>query len=219
MDVTSAIMQRRSIRAYLPKPVSKETLEEILDKARWSPSGTYTQSWFIEAVSGDAKVKLSEAMAEAGRIDPEGRPFIPFPDYDAKCMQRRRNIGYSLYSAKGIARDDRRKRAMWYQHNLRFFGAPVALVVHTCQAYSPFALPDMGIIAMSIMLLAKERGLGTCVEYMPTRYPDVLKDFLHIPEDHIVVLAIAMGYPDLDDRVNNFPREREPLSKFVRFVE
>lgn len=219
MDVSQAIMQRRSIRAYLPKPISKKTLEEILDKARWAPSGTNTQSWFVEAVSGNASVRLSKALAEAGEIDPEGRPAIPYPEFDAECSQRRRQVGYAVYAAKGIAREDRKARAMWYQTGLRFFDSPVALIIHTPQAFTPYVLQDMGLLEMSIMLLAEERGLGTCPQYAPLHYPDIIKDFLHIPESHVLTMAIAMGYPDMNDAVNKFAREREPVSKFVRFVE
>lgn len=221
MDVTQAVMKRRSIRSYLRKPVSKKTVEEILDKARWSPSGTNTQPWFIEVVSGESVVKLGDVLAEAGRIDPNGRPTIPYDltQVDSERQQFRRTLGSALYAAKGIAREDREKRASWYQHNLRFFGAPVALIIHTFESYMPYAWQDTGIMAQSIMLLAEERGLGTCVEYSPLHYPDIVKDFLHIPGDHILALAIALGYPELDDPVNNFPREREPVSKFVRFIE
>lgn len=219
MDVSHAITQRRSIRAYQQKPVPRKTLEEILDKARWSPSGTNTQSWFIEAVSGDAKVRLGNALAEAGRIDPEGRPAIPYPEFDAAGAQRRRQVGYAVFAAKGISRDDRQARAAWHQFGLRFFDSPVALIIHTPQAFTPYVLQDMGLLEMSIMLLAEERGLGTCPQYAPTQYPDIVKDFLHIPESHVLTMAIAMGYPDMNDAVNNFPREREPISKFVRFVE
>ncbi|WP_234815037.1 nitroreductase family protein, partial [Noviherbaspirillum denitrificans] len=38
---------RRSVRAFLPEPVSRETVEEILAVARFAPSGTNIQPWKV----------------------------------------------------------------------------------------------------------------------------------------------------------------------------
>jgi nitroreductase len=42
-------------------------------------------------------------------------------------------------------------------------------------------------------------------------YPDVLRKVLGIPDSKVIVLGIAVGYPDWDDPVNQFRSEREPL--------
>ncbi len=39
LDVNKAISERRSIRAFLEKPVPAQVLQQILDTARWAPSG------------------------------------------------------------------------------------------------------------------------------------------------------------------------------------
>ena len=43
--VDQAITSRRSIRAFLPEPVPRETIEAILQVAARAPSGTNTQPW------------------------------------------------------------------------------------------------------------------------------------------------------------------------------
>ena len=43
MNVSEAVATRRSVRAFLDRPVALETLREILDKARMTPSGCNIQ--------------------------------------------------------------------------------------------------------------------------------------------------------------------------------
>jgi nitroreductase len=40
---------------------------------------------------------------------------------------------------------------------------------------------------------------------------------LGIPEDKLVLLALPIGYPDLNAPVNKFEREREPVENFVQW--
>ena len=53
MDILEAIRTRKSIRGYKLTPVPRETLEEIIDIARRSPSTTNTQPWEITVITGE----------------------------------------------------------------------------------------------------------------------------------------------------------------------
>jgi nitroreductase len=75
MDTIAAIMQRRSIRKYQPRPISDEDLRAILEAGRQAPSGGNSQPWHFVIVRGeDQKRRLAEAcsgqvwMANAGAI-------------------------------------------------------------------------------------------------------------------------------------------------------
>ena len=63
MNIAEAVATRRSVRAYLDKPVPLETIRRILDEARMAPSGCNFQPWeatvltALEGVSGKAPVK------------------------------------------------------------------------------------------------------------------------------------------------------------------
>ena len=61
----AAITSRRSIRAFLPTPVPRETIEEILAVASRAPSGTNTQPWNVWVLTGDAKAELSRKILAA----------------------------------------------------------------------------------------------------------------------------------------------------------
>ena len=72
LDVESAITSRHSIRAFLPTPVSRETIERILAVASRAPSGTNTQPWNVYVLTGAAREALSRKVL-AAYDDPEQR--------------------------------------------------------------------------------------------------------------------------------------------------
>ena len=76
---------------------------------------------------------------------------------------------------------------------------------------------DCGLVADNIMLLATKYGLGTIPQVQAVNYADALRKILGIPDDKLIVLGIAIGYPDWDDPVNQFRSEREPLEKVTKW--
>jgi len=75
-----AISSRRSVRAFLPTPVPSEEIEAILSTARYSASGMNMQPWRVHVLTGEAKTKLSAALAELDD-SPEGSRDLQEP-YD-----------------------------------------------------------------------------------------------------------------------------------------
>ena len=106
MHVVDAIKGRASTRAFLPQDVDRVVLEQILDAARWAPSGVNTQPWQVEVVSRDVLQQIGDriiAEREAGHE--------PNPDYQYYASElsepfrvRRKACGLALYTALDIAR-------------------------------------------------------------------------------------------------------------------
>ena len=64
MNVTDAIKTRISVRAFKPDPIPEALIREIIDVARFAPSGGNLQPWKVIAVAGaerDAVVALARA--------------------------------------------------------------------------------------------------------------------------------------------------------------
>ncbi len=60
-QVLEAIRNRRSIRRFSNKDVSKDLIKEILEAARWAPSGLNNQPWrFIVVIDDEEKTKLAD---------------------------------------------------------------------------------------------------------------------------------------------------------------
>ncbi len=76
----------------------------------------------------------------------------------------------------------------------------------------------MGGFVQSVMLAARGLGLHTCAEASIAEYPRVVRAHVPVSDDHMIVCGMAMGYADLDARVNQFRTAREPLDVFATFL-
>ena len=74
MEVTEAIRNRKSARAFLDKAVSDEVVTEILECARWAPSGANTQPWHVAVLTGETKRQLGDTMAKRRISGEKSRP-------------------------------------------------------------------------------------------------------------------------------------------------
>jgi len=187
MDIVEAVRSRKSIRAFKPDPVPRDVLEEIMELALRAPSWGNTQPWEFVIASGSRLDEIKQAFTDkTGELpSPDLSTPAGFPEpFDT----RRRAVGIKLFEIIGIKREDREQRRLW--------GWPVF---------------DCGSVAENIMLLATGYGLGTIPEIQAALYPDVLRKVLAIPDSKLIVLGIAIGYPDWDNPVNKLHSEREPL--------
>ena len=65
VNALSSMTERRSVRAYLPRPVDPQTLHELLVSARLAPSGANLQPGSFVQVQGGARESLSNALVQA----------------------------------------------------------------------------------------------------------------------------------------------------------
>ena len=100
--VDEAIVTRRSLRAFLPTPVPRSTIEEILSVASRAPSGTNTQPWKVYVLTGTSKTELSRKILAAYN-DPAERAshseeYAYYPtEWVSPFIDRRRKVGWDLY--------------------------------------------------------------------------------------------------------------------------
>ncbi len=81
LTVAEALLSRRSVRAFLPTPVPRETVERILALASRAPSGTNMQPWAVHVVAGAAKEALcAEVLAAFDSGDPGEPEWQYYPD-------------------------------------------------------------------------------------------------------------------------------------------
>jgi len=215
MELEQAILGRRSIRAFKPEPVPPGVLREIVDLARWTPSFANTQPWEFTIAGGEPLEELRRRLRQVAAADPEGKPDIPWPELIEPFRSRRRELGFALYDAQGIPREDRARREALRLSGAGFFDAPNVIVLSLDRCFTAWGVYDLGAVAFTLMLLAHARGLGTCPQAAPPRYPWLFREVLGIPETKLVVLALPIGYPEPNAPVNHFPRHRAPLEELV----
>lgn len=98
----------------------------------------------------------------------------------------------------------------------RFFDAPNAIIIY-CDDTSPTVMGAVGIVSQTICLAALSYGLGTCIMGQTILWPNIYRELLEIPEDKPIATSIAIGYPDFEVPINNYPRIREPLETLVEW--
>ena len=222
---SSPLVTRRSIRAYLDKPVPDALLEEILVAARWAPSTRNTQSTLVYALSGkpfasfkDDLRKFSEDNVPVVSDVPMSMEWTPEQTARAEELMQIRT-SWCADEYKRMGQEPLPPPANPMVAGAAIFGAPMLLVLAFDKIVSAAnAAFDAGLFAMAITVAAQERGLGTCIATSVTRYAELVHK--HIPglEDKNVVAGIAMGYPDTELPINRFPRTRALPKDYLTYV-
>jgi nitroreductase len=217
MLVAEAVATRRSIRAFLPKPVPQETIRRIMDQARFAPSGCNFQPWESVLLTGQPLADLQQKLLASQPDNPQEYDFSA-PGAVPKYQARLHAVGAAMYSAIGVARDAAEQRAEFARNNLLSFGAPVLLLCHFPKLMKEAQWSDVGMWLQTIMLLARGEGLDTCPQEFMGMYGRTIKAHLNLPEDHMLFCGIAIGWRDPEDKVNGFERERVPLDEQATFL-
>ncbi len=222
--VDHAIRSRQSVRAFLPTPISRATIDEILDIAARAPSGTNAQPWKVTVLMGAARQRLSDAIL-AVYNDPAERAqhveeyaYYPIKWIDP-YLARRRKIGWDLYGLLGIGREDKSKMHEQHGRNYAFFGAPVGMIFSIDRIMQQGSWLDFGMFLQNIMIAARARGLDTCPQAAFTQFHRVIARLIDLPPNEMVVCGMSLGYADPSRIENSLVTEREPVSGFARFLE
>jgi len=222
--VDHAITTRQSIRAFLPTPVPRDTIAEILSIAARAPSGTNTQPWKVAVLTGAAKIRLSAAIvqvyddSELRRQHTEEYAYYP-TQWVEPYLGRRRKIGWDLYGLLGIGKTDKDRMHAQHGRNYTFFDAPVGMIFTIDRIMEQGSWLDYGMFLENIMIAARARGLDTCPQAAFTQFHRVIKEQLNLSDNEMVVCGMSLGYADMSRVENTLQTEREPIAGFARFLE
>ena len=221
LPANEAILTRRSVRAFLPTPVPRATVEELLTLASRSPSGSNIQPWKVRVIAGEVKERLSRSILEA--LDRDGyeghkREWNYYPvNWREPFLARRRKIGWDLYGLLGIKKGDFEGTERQRRRNYEFFGAPVGMIFTLDQDLEIGSWLDLGIYLGALMIAARGRGLDTCPQAAFADFHAVIRRELAIPETEIVICGMGLGYADPVAAENRLVTERAPAREFARF--
>jgi nitroreductase len=222
--VDAAITSRRSIRAFLPTPVPRRVIEDILQVAARAPSGTNTQPWRVYVLTGTAKESLS-AKLRAAYDDPAERArhteeYAYYPtEWVPPYIDRRRKVGWDLYGLLGIAKTDKAGMHAQHRRNYDFFGAPVGLMFTIERVMRQGSWLDFGMFLQSLMIAARGRGLDTCPQAAFTQFHRIVIEHVGAAAGEQLVCGMSLGHADPQAIENTLVTERESVSRFARFIE
>lgn len=221
--IEHALLTRHSCRAFRSAPVPRATIERLLWLAARSASNANCQPWQVHVLHGAAKQALTnDLLASYDHTGPPGEAeydYQPGPEeWPEPFRSRRRRFGEGLYRGTlGIAADDTEGRRAHHRRNYDFFGAPVGLVITVSRGPRDSALIDAGLFLSSLMIAARALDLHTCAQASFLDFAPVLRRHLVIPEDHLIVCAMALGYADDTHRLRDHRTTREPVTSFATF--
>lgn len=219
-SASSLIQSRISTRAFLDRDVEESIVREILDIAKFAPSGGNLQPWKIHVVTGAAKTRLVAAVKKAIAEN----PFAQESDirvYPEKLWEpyrtRRYAVGEEMYALLGIPREAKEARIAHLMRNFEFFGAPVGLLFALDRRFDRPQWAHLGMLMQSIALVALERGLSTCMQEAWTTRARTVAAALGLAEEETLYCGMALGYADPAAPVNRLRSSRAKLEEFAVF--
>ncbi len=221
--VDQALTSRRSVRAFLPEDVPRATIEHLLTVAARSASGTNIQPWQVHVLTGAAKSRFCTAVVTAFN-DPQiaAAHSSEFPIYPSEWISpfidRRRKVGWDLYTLLGIGKGDRDRTHAQHARNFQFFDAPVGLIFSIHRSLGYAAWIDYGMFLGNLMTAARGHGLHTCPQFAFAQFHRIITAELELPPDHKVLCGMSLGYEDTTAIENTLVSERAPLSEWATFV-
>ncbi len=220
MNITDAIKSRISTRAFLDRPVSETAVREILEIARWAPSGGNLQPWKVHVVMGAGRERLIETVMKAIGDNPfadEAELAIYPPKLGEPWRSRRFAVGEEMYARLNIPRDDKPARLQWLLNNYKFFGAPVGLFFSLPRQFDKGQWAHLGMFMQSLALAATDKGLASCMQEAWAARAKTVSAFLGLADDEQLYCGMALGYADPEAPVNKLRSERAEVDEFATF--
>lgn len=217
-----AILSRRSVRAFLPTPVPRETVEQILDVARFAATGVNIQPWRVHVVTGHTKDRICAAIqrisgdSESDEVCTDEWDYYP-REWVSPYLERKRTVGWKLYGMLGIEKGDRERMKAQHSRNYQFFDAPVGLFFTVDRVLQQGSLLDYGMFLQNIMLAARAHGLSTCPQAAFMKYHEVIADQLGLKTNEMFLVGMSLGFSDTSRIENTLVTERAEVDSFTTF--
>jgi nitroreductase len=215
------VLERRSIRGYLDKPVPRALIEEILTMAMRSPTSMNTQPWHFHVITGEPLGRIRKGNTDnilAGV--PDSREFRRGEAFAGVHRDRQVEVAKQLFGAMGIERDDKDARQDWVLRGFRQFDAPVCVIVTYDRELggSDDTAFDCGAVTTALVNAAWSRGLGCVINSQGIMQSPVVREHAGIPEDQVIMKAVALGWPDPDFPANAVVSHRKSVDEAARFI-
>jgi nitroreductase len=218
MTLEEAVMTRRSVRGFLPKPVPQALLVRVFELAQWAPSGTNVQPWQVCVASGATRDALRASFMQRVRDKQPATPDYSDGRIDEQYRERRRECARVLFDAMGIDWNDKPGRAAASFRNFEMFDAPHMAFLCMDEAFSKQSAADVGMYAQTLMLALTANGLASCAQGTMAHYPDLIRKTFDVKPQMKVLFGLGFGYEDVAVRANSARTTRAPLSEVLTFL-
>ena len=217
MDIFSAMKERRSVRAYSDKPVSREDIEAVIAAAGLAPSAINLQPWEFIVSYGEEKERLVRRLKKAHaerKVSCGPGTAKPLPQKYTERSRKALAVMEPKISQTGMSFN-----RFIEEGSCSFYGAPIAIIVTIDRVFPSIRYLDVGMSVSYLLLAAQAKGLSTCPIGLIVAYADDIADVLNISSEKEILLGISMGYANDTAPANDFKTGREELSEILRWYE
>jgi nitroreductase len=221
VNYEEVVMGRRSIRGSLSVPVPKSLIKEVLEMTIRAPSLLNTQPWNFYIVAGEPLGRIRAGNTERNLAGvPDSREFRGHGAYEGVHRERQIGIAVQLFEAMGIERYDKEARQEWVLRGFRQFDAPVSIVVTYDRSIhgGDIGSFDCGAVSNALVNAAWSRGLGCVVNSQGIMQSPVVREQAGIPDDQVIMICVAMGFPDDSFPANAVASQRKSVEDAAVFV-
>lgn len=212
MEFQEVLHSRHSVRYFDGRPVPTDTLRAIVEDAQQAPSWVNAQEWRVWIATGE---RLEKVRREYACMTGEGikgyADFTPaHRDQWSTMAQENMKTFSDARIAAGLLEIKEASQA-------ELFHAPAVAYLTIPKGSSQWAVLDLGGFEQTLMLAATARGVSSVPAYNLVKYPDVLRRELGIPENELLAIGVALGYP-ADEPLNAFRSKRRPVDDILTMV-
>lgn len=192
----SAIYDRRSIRKFLNKTVSREDITDIIQSGIKAPSSKNRQPWKYIVIQGNAKEEMLKVFREGIEREENAHAFLP---------HSRQHIAAAKYTVDVMA------QAPVIVFVVNTLGKSILTQLTPEERVSEICnIQSVSASIQNMLLAATEKGIGSL--WICDIYFAYQKLCEWLDSDGQLVAAVAFGYPD------EFPEER-PRKKIDDITE
>lgn len=217
MNVTKAVLKRKSVRAFLNKPIENNVIKSLLEMASNAPSGGNLQPWKIYILNNQSMKKFLD-FQDTWTL-PDSPKYNIYPsNLKEPYRTSRYQLGEAMYKLLEIPREDKNSRMKQVLRNFEFFGAPAAIFCFVDEQMGPPQWSDLGMFLQTFMLLAQEAGIDTCAQEAWAMKNNCVSEFVGANSEEILFCGLAIGYKDHDAVINKLSSERRPIDQWAKFL-
>jgi nitroreductase len=213
-DLANLIKSRRSIRAWLNKPVSEDTLLQALDLATYAPNAGNQQNWQFYVVLKPETIKaLADAVQASADSIAQWPEALKFGDTTAKMLQK-----LSLFRsapALVVVAASQYQSAVEQIVVLREKTDPEAKLIHDWRNIANSRIQSVASAIAYLLLVIHQMGLGAVWMTGPMQAKGEIEKVLKVPAAMDVVALIPVGYA-----AENPPlRARKPIKEVCSVIK
>jgi nitroreductase len=201
MELSDVLRTTGAVRDFTDEPVDDATLYDVLELARFAPSGGNRQGWRVIVVKdAERRRKLRDlyldgwyqylAMTAAGLV-----PWAPVTDRD---KEREAIAGADAFRERAAAGPggfaEHLDRAPVLLLVIVDLGA-LAAVDRDGDRYTFAGGASLYPFAHNVLLAARDRGLGGVMTTMAIRREPEVRTLFDIPAGYAVAALLALGHP------------------------